>query len=118
MLIPSFDDPADPHNGASLSQAIEYAQTKGAVVVTAPGNLASNIDQLVVFPPYANDPIYSTAQPVPSNLIVAAAVDSSGALTSVSSWGPAHVDLGAPTNAGGFHLVFGGLHRGRCRGRR
>ena len=35
---PILDDPADPHNGASLSQAIEYAQTKGAVVVTGPGN--------------------------------------------------------------------------------
>ena len=38
---PILDDPADPHDGASLSQAIAYAQTRGAVVVTAPGNLAA-----------------------------------------------------------------------------
>src|SRR4051794_1528451 len=30
---PMMSDPADPHNGASLSQAILYAQSKGAVVV-------------------------------------------------------------------------------------
>ena len=35
---PVLSDPGDPHNGASLSQAIAYAQTKGAVVVTGPGN--------------------------------------------------------------------------------
>jgi hypothetical protein len=98
---PILNSPGDPHDGASLSQAIAYAQTRGAVVVTGSGNLATDIDRLVVFPPYANDMIYSTAQPVPSNLVVAAAVDSSGNLSSVSSWGPAHVDLGAPANAHG-----------------
>jgi hypothetical protein len=41
---PIFMDSADPHNGASPSQAILYAQTKGAVVVTAPGNSQLNID--------------------------------------------------------------------------
>ncbi len=30
-----LSDPSDPHNGSSLSQAIQYAQTHGAVVVTA-----------------------------------------------------------------------------------
>ena len=53
---PVLNDPADPHNGASLSQAILYAQTKGAVVVTAPGNQALNIDQLLVYPPYCRRP--------------------------------------------------------------
>ena len=109
---PILADPGDPHDGASLSQAIAYAQTRGAVVVTAPGNLAANIDQLVVFPPYASDPVYSTAQPVPSNLIVAAAVDSSGNLTSLSDWGPAHVDLGIPTNADGLTSYSAGYTSG------
>jgi len=109
---PILDDSADPHNGASLSQAIEYAQTKGAVVVTAPGNASMNIDQLVLFPPYAGDPVYSLARPVPSNVLVAAAVDSSGKLTSVSSWGPVHVDLGAYTNSQGFTSYSAGYTSG------
>ena len=37
------------------------------------------------------------ASPAPANLLVAAAVDASGNLTSVSNWGPVHVDLGAYT---------------------
>ena len=84
-----------------------YAQTKGAVVVTAPGNSQMNIDQLVLFPPYADDPLYTDAEPrAPTNVLVAAAVDGAGNLTSVSSWGPAHVDLGAPfERARGSHLT-------------
>jgi hypothetical protein len=109
---PVLADSADPHNGASLSQAIEYAQTRGAVVVTAPGNASMNIDQLVLFPPYADDPLYSTASPVPTNVMVAAAVDASGNLTSVSSWGPVHVDLGAYTNSQGFTSYSAGYTSG------
>ena len=109
---PVLDDPGDPHNGDSLSQAIEYAQTKGAVVVTAPGNAALNIDDIVLYPPDADDPLYSTASPVPTNVIVAAAVDASGNLTSVSSWGPQHVDLGAYTNSQGFTSYSAGYTSG------
>jgi hypothetical protein len=109
---PTLSDPGDPHDGATLSQAIAYAQTKGAVVVTAPGNQALNIDQLLVYPPYADDPLYSTASPVPSNLIVAAAVDSSGNLTAVSSWGPVHVDLGAYSNSQGYTSYSAGYTSG------
>ncbi|MDR3619931.1 MAG: discoidin domain-containing protein [Paludisphaera borealis] len=92
---PSLDDPSSPYNGESLVQAIQYAETKGAVVVTAPGNGASNIDFIPVFPPYADDPAYSTYRPTPTNVLVAAAVDAQGNLTSISNWGPIHVDLGA-----------------------
>ncbi len=109
---PVLDDPGDPHNGDSLSQAIEYAQTKGAVVVTAPGNAALNIDDIVLYPPDADDPLYSTASPVPTNVIVAAAVDASGNLTSVSSWGPQHVDLGAYTNSQGYTSYSAGYTSG------
>src|SRR5271157_2713179 len=109
---PVLNDPGDPHNGDSLSQAIEYAQTKGAVVVTAPGNFAMNIDNLVLYPAYADDPLYSTASPVPTNVIVAAAVDASGNLTSVSDWGPEHVDLGAYTNSSGATSYSAGYTSG------
>ena len=109
---PVLDDPADPHNGAYLSQAIQYAETKGAVVVTGPGNSQTNIDQTVVFPPYADDAFYTDASPTPGNLLVAAAVDASGKLTSVSNWGPVHVDLGAYTSAAGATSYSSGYTAG------
>src|SRR5438270_60834 len=109
---PRLIDPADPHNGAYLSQAILYAQTKGAVVVTAPGNSQMNIDQLVLFPPYAGDSLYTDASPAPTNVLVAAAVDGAGNLTSVSSWGPAHVDFGAPSNSQGATSYSAGYTSG------
>ncbi|WP_165075148.1 discoidin domain-containing protein [Paludisphaera rhizosphaerae] len=99
---PSLTDASSPYNGKTLVDAIGYAETKGAVVVTAPGNSAKNIDGSVLFPPYADDPVYSTTRPTPTNVLVAAAVDSSGNLTSVSNWGPVHVDLGAYAGPEGF----------------
>ena len=51
-------------------------------------------------------------QPVPTNVIVAAAVDAAGNLTSVSSWGPQHVDLGAYTNSQGFTSYSAGYTSG------
>ena len=107
-----LDDPGDPHNGSTLSQAIEYAQTKGAVVVTGPGNGAMNIDDEVMYPAYADDPTYSTSNPVPTNVIDAAAVDASGNLTSVSNWGPEHVSLGAYTNSQGATSYSAGYTSG------
>ena len=98
---PYISDNSDPHNGAFLSQAILYAQTKGAVVVTASGNSSSNIDSSWLFPIDADDPSNHDVNPLPTNLIVAAAVDSSGNLTSQSNWGPVHVDLGASTTTTG-----------------
>ena len=109
---PVLDDPGDPHNGDSLSQAIEYAQTKGAVVVTAPGNAAMIIDGAVIYPVDADNPLDSTASPVPTNVIVAAAVDASGNLTAVSSWGPESVDLGAYSNSEGATSYSAGYTSG------
>jgi hypothetical protein len=109
---PVLTDPTDPHHGATLSQAILYAQSKGAVVVTGSGNAALDIDRLMVFPPYADDPLYTTASVPPSNLLVAAAVDSSGNLTSVSNWGPVHVDLGAYSGPQGFTSYSAGFTSG------
>jgi hypothetical protein len=109
---PSLNDPASHYNGASLVQAIQYAETKGAVVVTAPGNGASNIDVIPVFPPYADDPAYSTYRPTPTNVLVAAAVDAQGNLTPASNWGPIHVDLGAYAGPEGFTSYSAGYASG------
>ncbi|MDG3006740.1 discoidin domain-containing protein [Paludisphaera mucosa] len=91
----SLSDHDDPRDGSTLVDAIAYAQSKGAIVVTAPGNAARSIELIPVFPPYADDPLYSTTRPTPTNVLVAAAVDANGVLTPVSSWGAVHVDLGA-----------------------
>ncbi|WP_165253064.1 discoidin domain-containing protein [Paludisphaera soli] len=99
---PSNYDPGSPRHGSTLVDAIQYAETKGAAVVTAPGNAARNIDLIPVFPPYADDPLYSFTRPTPTNVLVAAAVDSSGKLTAPSSWGPVHVDVGAYAGPEGF----------------
>ncbi len=109
----NFDPSINLPNGTPfyLSQAIAYAQSKGAVVVTAAGNgaldapypqgPAINVDTQVSYPIYAADPAASNASPPPTNLIVAAALDAAGNLTPESNWGPNHVNLGAPTNATG-----------------
>ncbi|WP_165226560.1 discoidin domain-containing protein [Aquisphaera insulae] len=95
-------DPSDPHNGSTLSQAIQYAQARGAVVVTASGNESWNIDAApyVMFPADADDPAFNGLGAALGNVLVTAAVDSSGNLSSISNWGPIHVDLGAPTTSG------------------
>ena len=108
----SLDDPSSPYNGTTLVQAIQYAETKGAVVVTAPGNGSSNIDTIPVFPPYADDPAYSTTRPTPTNVLVAAAVDSQGNLTSPSNWGPVHVDFGAYAGPEGYTSYSAGYTSG------
>jgi len=99
---PSLYDPGDARHGSTLVDAIQYAEAKGAVVVTAPGNASRNIDLIPVFPPYADDPLYSFTRPTPTNVLVAAAVDASGKLTPPSSYGPIHVDLGAYAGPEGF----------------
>src|SRR5690606_30865390 len=95
-------DPGHPHHGASLVEAIQYAESKGAVIVTGPGNGGRNIDTIAVFPPYADDAMYSIHRPTPDNVLVAAATDADGNLTSVSNYGPVHVDLGAYAGPEGF----------------
>ena len=99
---PTLHDPAHPHHGASLVQAIQYAESKGAIVVTGPGNNGRSIDTIAVFPAYADDAMYSIHRPTPNNVLVAAATDAEGNLTPVSNYGPIHVDLGAYAGPEGY----------------
>ena len=71
-----------------------------------------NIDGVVIYPVYADNPLDTNASPVPTNVIVAAAVDASGNLTSVSSWGPENVDLGAYSNSEGATSYSAGYTSG------
>jgi len=99
---PTLYDPGHAHHGASLVEAVQYAESKGAVVVTGPGNNGRTIDTIAVFPAYADDAMYSVYRPTPTNVLVAAATDAQGNLTSVSSYGPVHVDLGAYAGPEGY----------------
>ena len=89
----------------SLSQAIAYAKSRNAVVVTAAGNNGYNDGALnhgvnIDDPsnPYPIYPAYIHAD----NMIVAAAADASGNLYGDSNYGPVHVDLGAPGDPTSF----------------
>lgn len=99
---PSLYDPGHPHHGASLVEAISYAESKGAIVVTGPGNSGRGIDAIPVWPAYASDPMYSVHRPTPTNVLVAAATDAEGNLTAVSNYGPIHVNMGAYAGPEGF----------------
>lgn len=99
---PTLSDASHPRNGSTLVDAIAYAESKGAVVVTAPGNSSRSIETIAVFPPYADDPSYSATRPTPTNVVVAAATDAGGTLTSASSWGSVHVDFGAYAGPEGY----------------
>lgn len=99
---PTLSDPSDDRFGSTLVDAIAYAESKGAVVVTAPGNGSRSIDSVAVFPAYADDAAYSTTRPTPTNVVVAAATDASGKLTAPSNWGPVHVDFGAYAGPEGY----------------
>ncbi len=94
-------DFASSSTGETLSQAVAYAESKGTVVSTSAGNDHVNVDD-----PSNPDSIYPLAIRLP-NMLVSAAVDSSGALSSVSNWGPVRVDLGAPALQGATSYAAG-----------
>lgn len=69
-----------------LRDAIKYAGKKGALVVVAAGNDGVNIDERPSYPASWND----------KNLLVVAATDQQGKLTSFSNYGAGAVDIAAP----------------------
>ena len=95
-----------------LDQAIQYARSKGAVVVAPAGDgygppptnglspIGVNIDQAG-----AGRAAY-LADPHLANMLVVTATDPSGTLAGSSNWGPTHVDLGVPTGAGDLSSRF------------
>jgi subtilisin family serine protease len=71
---------------SALVDEVNYAQSKGVLLVFAAGNDATSNDTA---------PEYPAALPN-SNIIAVAAVTATGALASFSNYGPKSVDLGAP----------------------
>ncbi len=101
----SDTDPTDPHYGTTLSQAIQYAQSLGAIVVTSSGNEAVNVDGpnpygTFIMPGGAASAAHNGLGVSLNNVLVTAAVDGSNKLTQYSNWGPTTVNIGAPTGSG------------------
>ena len=92
----------------AMLDALNYANSKGVVFVTAAGNNATNNDVTTTYPASYRTP----------NELVVAAVGQSGGLASFSDFGPTTVDLAAPgvgiistvpktTSASGFMSLDG-----------
>lgn len=96
VSLPNNPDPSYTNANPTYQDALDYARSKGALVVTGAGNDHINIDStdktVNTYLPYHLFPAYTSA----SNLIVAASTNASGGLTSVSNFGPTQVDLGTP----------------------
>ena len=96
--VPSNPDPSYTNLYPSLQDAINYATSKGSVVVAAGGNHHYDLDSTDTNP---SDPTYNGYYPAydypawfhTSDMLVAAAIDSNGNVA--SDYGPIHVDLGA-----------------------
>ncbi len=98
-------DATDPYYGFSLSRAIGYARSKGVAVVTAAGNETVNVDGSnpyggYILPGSAASTAHNGLGVDLDNILVTAAVDPSNRLTPYSNWGPATVNIGAPTGTG------------------
>jgi hypothetical protein len=94
--VPDNPDPSYTNVSPTLGDAIAYAESKGAVVVTGAGNDHYNIDSTdPKLNGYYPQSLFPTALLAP-NLLVAGSTDSSGNLTDVSNYGSVHVTLGAP----------------------
>jgi thermitase len=70
----------------ALADAVDYAQSKGVLLVFAAGNDGTSNDAAPEYPAALTN----------SNIIAVAAVTATGALASFSNYGPKSVDLGAP----------------------
>lgn len=88
----------------SLSDAIQYAGSKGAVFVAAAGNSGTDDDA---------SPFYPASYPL-ANIVSVAAVDSAGGLAGFSNYGKTSVDVAAPgvdilstTLGGGYGWLSG-----------
>jgi subtilisin family serine protease len=71
---------------SALVDEVDYAQSKGVLLVFAAGNDSTNNDSAPEYPAALTN----------TNIIAVAAVTATGALASFSNYGPKSVDLGAP----------------------
>jgi hypothetical protein len=107
--IPNNPDPSYTNQNPTFQDAIDYANAHGAIVVTGAGNDSYDIDSTDPnLNGYLPNHLYPTDNQGP-NLIVAASTDPSGNLTSVSNYGPFHVNLGSPANQNATSYAAGNI---------
>ncbi|HYI37353.1 MAG TPA: S8 family peptidase [Thermoleophilaceae bacterium] len=89
---------------SALHDAVDYAQSKGSLLVVAAGNDGDNIDKTPEYPASYTD----------SNILTVAATTSTDTLASFSNYGSTAVDVAAPGNqilstylGGGYKLLSG-----------
>ncbi|HEX5911377.1 MAG TPA: S8 family peptidase [Thermoleophilaceae bacterium] len=89
---------------SALHDAVDYAQSKGSLLVVAAGNDGDNIDKKPEYPASYTD----------SNILTVAATTSTDTLASFSNYGSTAVDVAAPGNqilstylGGGYKLLSG-----------
>jgi thermitase len=89
---------------SSLKDAVDYAKSKGALLVVAAGNDSEDIDTSPVYPASYSD----------SNILTVAATTDQDALASFSNFGASEVDLAAPGDdiystylGGGYKFLSG-----------
>jgi thermitase len=75
-----------PSKSTALLNEVEYARSKGVLIVAAAGNEGENIDKHPEYP----------ASYGAGNILAVAAIGPSGALASFSDYGSSNVDLAAP----------------------
>lgn len=91
-------------NSSTVHDAVKYAKEKGALIVAAAGNEASDIDRSPVYPASYTD----------GNVLSVAATDQNDELASYSNFGDVAVDVAAPgteilsTYIGGEYAVISG----------
>jgi subtilisin family serine protease len=88
----------------SLVDAIDYAKSKGVLIVAAAGNDSADADKYPLYPAaYENENIIS----------VASINDIKGTLSGFSNWGIKSVDIAAPGNSiySTFNPTYSQLHR-------
>jgi len=85
---------------SALHDAVDFAQSKNALLVVAAGNDSENIDKSPTYPASYSD----------SNILAVAATTSSDTLASFSNFGSSAVDVAAPGD-GIFSTYLGGGYR-------
>lgn len=110
MLAAGLPKGVYDNNGRTITEAVKYAEGKGAIIVTGAGN-DGNGTSAASYGPANTDISYTSINayfPAPTNVLVATAVvPSTGNLSPQANWHPVYVDLGVPESSGATSYAAG-----------